>query len=65
MSWKFREVPKSGAERALDACDYFVDEVIEPWKIPGILFYIWGGHVTCLIYRSLDLDLILSKEEMK
>ncbi|KXJ72845.1 hypothetical protein RP20_CCG017127 [Aedes albopictus] len=34
MSWKFREVPKSGAERALDACDYFVDEVIEPWKIP-------------------------------
>ncbi|KFB52135.1 hypothetical protein ZHAS_00020459 [Anopheles sinensis] len=27
-------VPKTGAERAFDACDYFVDEVIEPWKIP-------------------------------
>uniref|UniRef100_A0A182IMZ8 non-specific serine/threonine protein kinase n=1 Tax=Anopheles atroparvus TaxID=41427 RepID=A0A182IMZ8_ANOAO len=34
MSWKFREVPRTGAERAFDACDYFVDEVIEPWKIP-------------------------------
>uniref|UniRef100_A0A182PFW2 non-specific serine/threonine protein kinase n=1 Tax=Anopheles epiroticus TaxID=199890 RepID=A0A182PFW2_9DIPT len=34
MSWKFSEVPKPGAEQAFDACDYFVDEVIEPWKIP-------------------------------
>uniref|UniRef100_A0A182VV89 non-specific serine/threonine protein kinase n=1 Tax=Anopheles minimus TaxID=112268 RepID=A0A182VV89_9DIPT len=34
MSWKFGEVPKPGAEQAFDACDYFVDEVIEPWKIP-------------------------------
>lgn len=33
MSWKFRNEPKVGTERALDACDYFVDEVIEPWKI--------------------------------
>lgn len=37
MSWKFRnfEQPKSGAETALDACDYFVDEVVDPWKVPG------------------------------
>uniref|UniRef100_A0A182QR29 non-specific serine/threonine protein kinase n=1 Tax=Anopheles farauti TaxID=69004 RepID=A0A182QR29_9DIPT len=34
MSWKFGDVPKPGAEQAFDACDYFVDEVIEPWKIP-------------------------------
>lgn len=35
MSWTFRDIPKSGAETALDACDYFIDEIIEPWKIPG------------------------------
>lgn len=29
MSWKFIEGPKPGTETALDACDYFVDEVIE------------------------------------
>jgi len=37
MSWNFRNELRSGAEAALDACDYFVDEVLEPWKIPGIL----------------------------
>ena len=36
MSWNFNEVARVGAESALDACDYFVDEVIEPWKILGI-----------------------------
>lgn len=35
MSWNFRDVTKSGAESALDACDYFVDEIIEPWKVPS------------------------------
>lgn len=35
-TWKFaEEKPRVGAESALDACDYFVDEVIEPWKVPG------------------------------
>lgn len=34
--WKFSdEKAKVGAESALDACDYFVDEVIEPWKVQG------------------------------
>lgn len=37
MSWNFNEVARVGAESALDACDYFVDEVIEPWKILGKL----------------------------
>lgn len=36
MSWKFHEDTRVGAESALDACDYFVDEVIEPWKILGV-----------------------------
>jgi hypothetical protein len=35
MSWKFHDDTRVGAESALDACDYFVDEVIEPWKILG------------------------------
>jgi uncharacterized protein YggL (DUF469 family) len=35
MSWNFHEQTRVGAESALDACDYFVDEVIEPWKILG------------------------------
>lgn len=35
MSWKFQDETRVGAESALDACDYFVDEVIEPWKIMG------------------------------
>lgn len=35
MSWNFHEVTRVGAESALDACDYFVDEVIEPWKVLG------------------------------
>jgi uncharacterized protein YggL (DUF469 family) len=35
MSWKFHESTRVGAESALDACDYFVDEVIEPWKVLG------------------------------
>lgn len=35
-SWKFAEAkPRVGAESALDACDYFGDEVIEPWKVLG------------------------------
>ncbi|XP_067619795.1 leucine-rich repeat serine/threonine-protein kinase 1 isoform X3 [Eurosta solidaginis] len=29
MAWNFVGKPKSGTETALDACDYFVDEVIE------------------------------------
>ncbi|XP_068156290.1 LOW QUALITY PROTEIN: leucine-rich repeat serine/threonine-protein kinase 1 [Drosophila tropicalis] len=29
MSWKFVVQPKAGTETALEACDYFVDEVIE------------------------------------
>lgn len=29
MDWSFVEKPKSGTETALDACDYFLDEVIE------------------------------------
>jgi hypothetical protein len=37
MSWRFHEETRIGAENALDACDYFVDEVIEPWKILGRL----------------------------
>lgn len=37
MSWNFQDVTRVGAESALDACDYFVDEVIEPWKILGEL----------------------------
>lgn len=37
MAWNFHNKTKVGAEAALDACDYFVDEVIEPWiKLPGI-----------------------------
>lgn len=36
-TWKFvaEGGPRVGAESALDACDYFVDEVIEPWKVRG------------------------------
>lgn len=37
MSWNFHDNTRVGAESALDACDYFVDEVIEPWKILGKL----------------------------
>jgi len=45
MSWKFSmEHPKTGTETALEACDYFVDEVIEAssirggnWFIPKVL----------------------------
>lgn len=33
-----------GAESALDVCDYFQDEVIEPWKIRGS-----GSHADYLI----------------
>lgn len=36
MSWNFHESTRVGAETALDACDYFVDEVIEPWKVLGV-----------------------------
>jgi hypothetical protein len=35
MPWRFHDETKIGAESALDACDYFVDEVIEPWKVLG------------------------------
>ena len=35
MSWNFHDDTRVGAESALDACDYFVDEVIEPWRIMG------------------------------
>lgn len=39
-SWKFaEEKPRVGAESALDACDYFGDEVIEPWKVLGTVDY--------------------------
>jgi len=35
MSWNFHDETRVGAESALDACDYFVDEVIEPWRVMG------------------------------
>lgn len=41
MSWKFhvyKEEARVGAESAIDASDYFVDEVIEPFKILGKMF---------------------------
>lgn len=41
MDWNFRDEARVGAESALDACDYFVDEVIEPWKILGV--FGWDG----------------------
>lgn len=47
MSWKFNEIARVGAESALDACDYFVDEVIEPWKI-------LGKYWECLACRWLN-----------
>jgi hypothetical protein len=38
--WKFHEEkPRVGAESALDACDYFGDEVIEPWKVQGMKYF--------------------------
>lgn len=37
MDWNFGEKPKSGTETALEACDYFVDEVIEVTKKLGTL----------------------------
>lgn len=43
MSWKFhvyKEEARVGAESAIDASDYFVDEVIEPFKILGKMFAI-------------------------
>lgn len=35
MAWNFRYEAKTGAETALDACDYFVDEVLEVWHTSG------------------------------
>lgn len=35
MDWSFVEKPKSGTETALEACDYFLDEVIEITKTLG------------------------------
>ncbi|KAL9897903.1 leucine-rich repeat kinase isoform 1-T1 [Glossina fuscipes fuscipes] len=32
MDWSFVDKPKAGTETALDACDYFIDEVIEVTK---------------------------------
>ncbi|XP_063703322.1 leucine-rich repeat serine/threonine-protein kinase 1 isoform X2 [Culicoides brevitarsis] len=32
MSWNFGETPRAGAETALDACDYFVDDVKDVWR---------------------------------
>lgn len=61
MSWNFKNEFKIGAERALDACDYFVDEVIEPWKILGIssgaanLF----KDFRCIIHQFVGLIIFL------
>lgn len=35
MDWSFVDKPKAGTETALDACDYFIDEVIEVTKCLG------------------------------
>lgn len=35
MSWSFRQEAKIGAETALDACDYFVDDVLDVWQAAG------------------------------
>jgi hypothetical protein len=36
MAWNFKsDKIKCGTETALDACDYFVDEVVEPFKKQG------------------------------
>lgn len=36
MSWKFGEKARAGAETALDACDYFVDDVKDVWSKTGL-----------------------------
>lgn len=36
MSWKFGEKARAGAETALDACDYFVDDVKDVWRKAGL-----------------------------
>lgn len=35
MAWSFRQEAKIGAETALDACDYFVDDVLDVWLAAG------------------------------
>lgn len=35
MAWSFRQEAKVGAEAALDACDYFVDDVLDVWSASG------------------------------
>lgn len=52
MSWKFHDETRFGAESALDACDYFVDEVIEPWKI-------LGSEITLQLFFPLPLLLLI------
>ena len=58
MSWKsFQEEAKTGAESGLDVCDYFVDEVIEPWKIPGRNFIIKDRSKVlfiCVLPKKVD-----------
>ena len=36
MAWSFRQEAKIGAETALDACDYFVDDVLDVWQASGV-----------------------------
>lgn len=36
MSWRFGEKARAGAETALDACDYFVDDVKDVWRKAGL-----------------------------
>lgn len=35
MSWRFGEQARAGAETALDACDYFEDDVKDVWRKAG------------------------------
>jgi hypothetical protein len=35
MDWNLNVKIKCGTETALDACDYFVDEVDDPFRKPG------------------------------
>lgn len=57
MAWNFLQEAKTGAETALDACDYFIDEVLEVWKSSGGQIQMDGSKDEKSIMPMLAIDL--------
>lgn len=62
MSWRFGEQARAGAETALDACDYFEDDVKDVWRKAGSYT---TPNDECTWYSKIDTEVCVREHKRR